>query len=394
MKAVKKIAILGASYLQKPLVLKSKEIGLETHVFAWRDGNIVEGICDFYYDMSILDKEAILKECKRIGIDGITSIASDIAMPSVNYVANELGLVGNSLESTLISTDKFEMRKALTAAGVSCPKFAFFSEPNFSEDTEFTFPVIVKPTDRSGSRGVTKVYEPGKVNEAIEKALANSINERAIVEEFIEGREFSVEGISANGKHQVLTVTDKVTTGEPYYVELEHHQPAQITKAQWQAIEEETLKVLDALKIENGASHTEVFLTKEGNIRIVESAGRMGGEWIGSHMVEASTGFDYLKSVILVALGEKNLDSCQGEAVFANSGVYYITPNVGKIANITINVIGYEEIREYHLMLGKGNVIVEPLDGADKRAAIIFYAGSRYSPFKDIKNKLISYDIQ
>jgi biotin carboxylase len=379
---VKKIAILGASYLQKPLVLKAKEMGLETHVFAWRDGNVVEEICDFYYDISILDKEAILKECKIIGIDGITSIASDIAMPSVNYVAHKLGLVGNSLESTLISTDKFEMRKALTAAGVTCPKFAFFSEPNFTNDAEFTFPVIVKPTDRSGSRGVSKVYEPGKVNESIEKALANSINGRAIVEEFIVGREFSVEGISANGKHKVLTITDKVTTGEPYYVELEHHQPARIDKEQWKAIEQETLKVLYALKIENGASHTEVFLTEHGAVRVVESAGRMGGEWIGSHMVEASTGFDFLKATLKVALGQFDLKDCFGLATYPYSGVYYITPKPGKIEEIELNIEQHPDIKDYHIILGKGAEIDEILDGSGKRAAIIFYSGSKYRPFE------------
>lgn len=388
---MKKIAILGASYLQKPLVLKAKSIGLETHVFAWRDGNVVEEICDFYYDISILDKEAILKECKRIGIDGITSIASDIAMPTVNYVANELGLVGNSLESTLISTDKFEMRKALTAAGVGCPKFTFFSEPNFIEDTEFTFPVIVKPTDRSGSRGVTKVYEANKVNEAIEKALANSIYGRAIVEEFIVGREFSVEGISAKGKHQVLTITDKVTTGEPHYVELEHHQPAQITTEQWQVIEKETLKVLDALKIENGASHTEVFLLESGFVQIMESAGRMGGDWIGSHMVEASTGFDFLKATLKVALGQFELKNCKGEPRNSFSGVYYITPNSGIVEEVQINTVLYPYINDFHIILDKGAEIDAILDGSGKRAAVLFYSASKYAPVERTTQQIIKY---
>jgi biotin carboxylase len=279
------------------------------------------------------------------------------------------------------------MRKALTAARVCCPKFAFFSNPNFSEDTEFTFPVIVKPTDRSGSRGVTKVYKPGKVNEAIAKALENSINGGAIVEEFIEGREFSVEGISVNGKHQVLTITDKVTTGEPYYVELEHHQPAQITKVQWQAIEEETLKVLDALKIENGASHTEVFLTEEGRVKIGESAGRMGGDWIGSHMVEASTGFDFLKALIKVSLGETDIDECWGKKRAPFAGVHFITPTHGRVVSINNNICDFKKIKDYHIMIKEGDIIDNLLDQSGKRAAIIFYESNHFNPLE--KNGLI-----
>jgi len=391
LKPLKKIAILGASYLQKPLVLKAKEMGLETHVFAWRDGNVVEDICDFYYDISILEKEAILAECERIGIDGITSIASDIAMPTVNFVAHTLGLIGNSLESTIISTDKFEMRKALTVAGVICPRFAFFSEPNFTNDQQFTFPVIVKPTDRSGSRGVTKVYEQAKVNEAIQKALANSINGRAIVEEFIVGREFSVEGISVNGVHQILTITDKVTTGEPYYVELEHHQPAQINREQWKAIEEQTLKVLDALRIENGPSHTEVFMTENGSVTIMESAGRMGGDWIGSHMVKASTGFDFLRATLKVALGYFDLKDCFGKAKHQYSGVYYITPRPGRIKEVQINTDQLSDIKDYHLILENGVDVDATLDGSGKRAAVLFYAGNTYAPVDRASQQLINY---
>ena len=390
----KKIAILGASYLQRPLVIKAKQMGLETHVFAWRYGNEVEGLCDYYYDISILDKDAILAQCKRVQIDAITSIASDIAMPSVNHVAHEMGLSGNSLECTKLSTDKFEMRKALSANGVNCPKFAFFKEPDFSHDLGFKFPVVVKPTDRSGSRGVTKVYEPSNVNNAIEKALENSINGRAIVEEFIEGREFSVEGISVNGEHRVITITDKVTTGEPFFVELEHHQPAKINLEQWQSIEKEVLKVLRALKIENGASHTEVFITHDNFISVIESAGRMGGDWIGSHMVEASTGFDYLKATLKIALGEFDLSECDGVANNSYAGVYFITPQPGKIVNIEMNNPKNSIIRDSHIMLREGDVNDEELDGSGKRAAILFYSGDKYSPKDRNSQKFLSFKVE
>ena len=89
---MKKLAIIGASYLQNPLILKAKAMGLETHVFAWAAGDVGEATADHFYPISIVEKEQILEQCRRIGIDGVCTIASDLAAITVNYVANGLGL--------------------------------------------------------------------------------------------------------------------------------------------------------------------------------------------------------------------------------------------------------------------------------------------------------------
>ena len=88
-----KLAIIGASYLQLPLIQSAKRRGIETHVFAWQSGDVGEKEADFFYPISTVEKEQILDECRRIGIDGICSIASDLAMITVNYVAEQMGLV-------------------------------------------------------------------------------------------------------------------------------------------------------------------------------------------------------------------------------------------------------------------------------------------------------------
>ncbi len=369
---MKKIAIIGASYLQRPLVQKASELGIETHVFAWKKGNVVQDVADHFYPISILEKEEILNVCGDIGIDGITSIASDIAMPTVNYIADKLSLTGNTPGVTKASTDKFEMRKVLSGKGIECPRFQLFTTTDFKSENEFTFPVIVKPTDRSGSRGVTKVESPEQVNEAIAKALSESIRGRVIVEEFIEGREFSVEMISYRGEHQFIAITDKETTGAPYFVEIAHHQPANISSEIKAKIIDTVKKAMDALGIENGASHSEVFLTKENEIRIVEIAGRMGGELIGSHMVPLSTGYDFLKAVIQVALGEKpDPVSPSKEAMF--SGVYYVLPKAGKIKKVKNHSKLYSEVKEAISILNEGDEISPVIDGAGKRAGIVVY---------------------
>lgn len=369
----KKIAIIGASYLQKPLVTVANDIGIETHVFAWEEGNVVNDIADFFYPISILDKEEILKKCKEIGINGITSIASDIAMPTVNYVAEKLNLIGNSVEATLKSTDKYEMRKALRDNNISCPKFSFYDKPSFSNKEGFDFPVIVKPTDRSGSRGVTKVELASGVNDAIEKALKHSINKRVIVESFIENtREFSVEMISFKGKHYPLAITDKVITGSPYFVEIAHHQPADINDLQKNNITETVLEALDALDVKNGASHSEVFLTKDGNVKIVEIAMRMGGDLIGSHLVKLSTGYDFVKGVINVAMNNFEAVEYSG---FKNeyAGSYYVLPGSGKVLKVENNASNYSYIVEAIPLKKEGDYISQIIDGADKRAGIFVY---------------------
>ncbi len=302
----KKLAILGASYLQKPLVEKANEMGLQTHVFAWKEGNVVEDICDFYYDISILDKEEILKICESLAINGIISVASDAAMPTVNYVANKLNLVGNSMWCSEVTTDKFKMREALSAGQINIPKYLLVTEINSKKaDINVDLPVIVKPVDRSGSRGVTLINEGKNLKAAINNAISESFSSKAIVEEFIEGSEFSVEAISMHGEHRILAITEKTTSGAPYFVELGHKQPARLTFEQKLKIEEITLKSLACLQIENGMSHTELKLSKGDVPVIIEVAARMGGDFIGSVLTTQSTGIDTLKLVIEIALNRE-----------------------------------------------------------------------------------------
>ena len=114
-------------------------------------------------------------------------------------------------------------------AGVPCPRFKLVQLQKGIEPIEFAYPLIVKPVDRSGSLGVAKVNSRSELDDAVVNALECSFCKQAIVEEYVEGREISVEFISYNGKHYPLQITDKVTTGSPHFVELEHHQPADLS---------------------------------------------------------------------------------------------------------------------------------------------------------------------
>lgn len=302
---MKKLAIIGASYLQEPLIQKAKAMGIETHVFAWAANDVGEKSADYFYPISITEKEEILEKCKEIAIDGICSIASDLAAIAVNYVAEAMGLVGNSMECTMISTNKHLMRQAFEQNGDPSPKSILVETAEDLNNVSLQYPVIVKPLDRSGSRGITKLESADGLSEAIESAKEQGFEKKALVEEFAEGQEYSVEYISWRGEHYFLAMTKKYTTGAPHFIETGHLEPAPISDELLEKVKQIVCHALDSLQIKNGASHTEMKITEDGTIRLIEIGGRMGGDCIGSHLVELSTGVDFVGEVIRVALGEK-----------------------------------------------------------------------------------------
>ncbi len=326
---MKTLAVIGASYLQRPLVEKAKEMGLRVICFAWREGAVCADIADQFFPISIVDKDEILRICEKEKIDGICTIASDVAAPTVAYVAEKMGLPGNSFEASLRANNKFLMREAFSKAGIRCPKYKLVTNADLVQPAQWSYPVIVKPCDRSGSLGVLKVDAPDELVSGVERAMACSFKHTAIIEEYIEGREISVEFISHRGHHFPLTITDKVTTEAPHFVELEHHQPAALSSAMYNEIYGTTGHALDALGITEGASHTEYRITENGEVFIIELGARMGGDFIGSDLVRLSTGYDFVQGVIQVALGE----FVEPELKEAHhSGIYFLCKETERLA--------------------------------------------------------------
>jgi len=302
----KKLVIIGANDFQNQLILKAKEMGYETHVFAWQCGDIGEKTADYFYPISITEKEEILEICKKINPSGICSIASDLASIAVNYVAEKLNLPCNPYNITEQCTNKYEMRKQMKKHNIKTPRFIKVKGDCKDIDIkDLNFPMIVKPTDRSGSRGITKIFNKNELNNAVQYASKDSFEKSAIIEEYIEGDEYSCECISYKGEHYFLAFTKKYTTGAPDYIETGHCEPSDIDVKLQENIKNEIFRALDSLGIINGASHTEFKLNKNGDIGIIEIGARMGGDCIGSDLVRLSTGYDFTKMVIEVACGKE-----------------------------------------------------------------------------------------
>ena len=300
-----RIAIIGASDLQLPLIERAKQMGFETHVFAWAAGDVGEKAADHFYPVSIVEVDRILEECRRIRPEAVVSIASDLAAITVNKVANALGLPANPPETALIATNKYEMREAFQRAGLPVPAFVKRgAEDDLSPVYDMNLPVIVKPTDRSGSRGIYKLTSFDSLREKVACACGESFEKKAIIEEYIEGEEYSCECISQNGIHHFLAITKKYTTGAPHFIETGHLEPAPLSSEMYERVKETVYKALDALHIKCGASHTEFKIDeKTGEIRLIETGARMGGDCIGSDLVRLSTGYDFVKMVIDTGLG-------------------------------------------------------------------------------------------
>lgn len=366
----KKLAIIGASYLQLPLVLRSKEMGIETHCFAWADGAVCKDVADAFYPIDVKEKEQILDVCQHIGIDGITTIATDLPVLTINYVASRMGLISNPDEYSATTTNKYLMRQCFMENGVPSPKFTMVDDENKCQIKGFHFPLIVKPTDRSGSRGVEKVLDSVQLEEAILRAQKESFEHKAIVEEFVSGREISVESISYKGNHHILQITDKVTTGAPYFVELEHHQPSTLPDDIKVKIKTIVMHALDALHIQYGASHSELKITEEGDIRVIEIGARMGGDFIGSDLVKLSTGYDFLKGVIEVALGTFEEPVL---TVHKYSGVYFLCKETERIKPIIQNWKDYPEIVEAEIT----NPELRNIECSGDRSGFLIYQSNR-----------------
>ena len=369
----KKLAIIGASYLQLPLVLKAKELGVETICFAWEQGAVCRDHVDRFYPISSIEKEKILDVCREERIDGITTIATDIAVPTVNYVAHELGLIGNSIETGYIATNKYAMREALKKGGCSCPFFQkITSVSDALEAIKYTtFPVIIKPCDRSGSMGVTKVDKMEDLAEAAEWALECSLCKEAVLEKFVDiAHEISVEGISWHGEHQVLAITDKVTNGPPHFVEIGQHQPSRLPQSILDEAVRQVKLGVKALGIEYGASHPELMISKDGKVYITEIGARMGGGFIGSDLVYLSTGYDFLKGVIEIAFGEFS-GVRFGEKHHA--GIWFYTPDTLRVKDIIRHRPQYPWIVRFELHEDE----LKPLTRSADRAGYFIYQSDR-----------------
>ncbi|NOH16443.1 ATP-grasp domain-containing protein [Clostridium cochlearium] len=358
---MKTILILGAGQFQVPVIKKAKKLGYKTIVTDYDSKAEGFKFADIALNISTLDKEKTLQVAKIYNIDGILT-TSDFPVRTVAYVCKKMNLIGLSTRAAEISTDKFLLRECIKKNNIPCPKYLLLNDKKdiYSEKLKgFEFPLIIKPVDSSASRGVCKVYNLQELELAYEEAYYYSKSGKVILEEFLDGLEYSVETLTQNGINNIVAITEKHTSGYPYFVEDRHIVPAYLNKEQEYKIKDMINKVINAIGIDNSSSHAEIKLTEKGPI-LIEIGARLGGDYITSDLVPLSTGIDMLENIINISVGKKIKLS---NSKIKYSGIQFITyENYEKIKKNEKNIRKDNSIIKFYFDHNKNNELKSSLD--------------------------------
>ena len=298
----KKILVLGAGIMQIPIIKKIRAMGYIPVVVDYAQDAPGFKYSSNNHVVSTMDYEGVLGVAKREKVNGVLT-TSDAPVRVVSKVAKVLGLNAMSEGTADICTNKLKQRLLFKENSIGCPVFDIV-DSEFRGPCFLSFPCIVKPVDSSASRGVTIARNPDELRKSIHYAFEYSRSDKVLVEQFVEGREFSVETFSQDNKTTVIAINEKHLLDNGYFVENTHIEPADLTKQEVELISKEVKRAISAVGLDNSPSHTEVKLCS-GKVYIIEMACRLGGDYITSDLVPLSTGVDMLENLIKVSIGEK-----------------------------------------------------------------------------------------
>lgn len=342
---MKKIMILGASSLQLPAILKAKEMGLTSIVVDMNKNAVGFKYADIKLELSTIDISNVVKAAIEYNVDAVITLATDMPVRTVAAVGEALKIPAISVDSAKKATNKILMRDALAKCNVPIPHYyRASSEQEFitavQQIRDMGYKCIIKPADSSGSRGVNllSAYDEDSLKKAYEYSKNNSRIGEVIIEEFMEGTEVCVETLNTKGVCYPIQITDKLTTGSPYFVEMGHSQPSRLSKEIQDKIKEIAIAANMAIENYNGSSCTEIMVTKDGP-KVVELGARLAGDYMTTDLVPLSTGIDMVKSIIQIALGE--IPDCNPK-FNKGSAIRFLSASEGKIVSITGNDLAKE----------------------------------------------------
>lgn len=390
---MKKLLIIGASILQLPAIKRAKEMGLEVAVADYNPNAIGIKYADHYFNASTIDQDAIVKVAQQYRPDGIMTLATDMPMRSVAAASKAMGVKGISMDTAIKATDKGEMIKAFKANGVESPWYYIISVADSITKikNELSYPCIVKPTDNAGSRGVIIAMNEGELNDAINYSRTECRSGDVIIEEYLEGHEVSVEIIVVAGLVHILSITDKLTTGAPHFVELGHNQPSTLSISEQGKIKDLAIRAVKAVGIEDGPAHVEIMLTKDGP-KMIELGARMGGDCITTHLIPLSTGIDMIEATINISLGLTPEICPKFEK---GSAIRFITPNPGYIKDIT----GLEDakktpgVKVVEVQVGIGDKVTNINSSLDRSGYIIAQGENALDAINKCENAIKKIEI-
>ncbi len=305
---MKKLLLLGGLFYLKPVIETAHKLGVYVITCDYLPDNIAHKYSDEYHNVSIIDKEAVLDLAQRLQIDGIMSFAVDPGVVTAAYVAEKMELpFAGSYESVQILQNKDLFRKFLTEHGFNVPVSNGYSELDaaMQDLNRFSFPVIVKPTDSAGSKGVTRVDDKEGIPDAFSHAKDNSISGHVIIEEFIEKRGCSsdCDSFSVDGK-MVLTTFDAQhfdTNAANEYVPSAYSWPSSFTKDEEEYLTSEIQRLVTLLNLKTSIYNIETRVGINGKPYIMEMSPRGGGNRL-AEMERMISGNDMIEAAVRGAL--------------------------------------------------------------------------------------------
>lgn len=393
--------MLGASHFQIPAIKYAKKAGYKVITADYLPENPGHKFSDEYYNVSTIDKDAILKLSEKLNIDGILSYASDPGAPTAAYVAEKLGLPGNPYKSVNILQRKDLFRKLLKELDLNVPLSDSFTDyKSAAEWAAYLLKknsIIVKPSDSSGSKGVSKITEFTELEKAFAAAQKYNRNGLIIIEEFIEKSTYEMDGDAFvwkgklifrcfGNQHNDLECNPYVPAG----ISFPYIQPEKLQQKAHDDIE----KVLSKLKMKLGGINIEYLTDKNDNIYLLEIGPRNGGNLI-PEVIKYSTGTDLIEMAVESALGKD-----YSEVTFNKPKGYYSSYIVhsnkeGKFKNIKISSKLKRNIIEQNIWKSKGD-IVEIFNGSNATiGTMILQFDSRDEMFYklDKMNKFIEVEV-
>lgn len=368
----KKIILLGGAYSQIPIIIEAKKQGYYVITCDYLPGNPGHKLADQYFNISTTDYEGILRLAKKEQPELVVAYASDPAASTAAYVAEQLGLPGNSYESVSLLSEKDIYRKFLLENGFNSPKYVSITETDSAIDkvANLELPLIIKPTDSSGSKGISIVNDLKKLDEVVDYAIKFSRNKRIIAEEFVDneicdvhGDGFVVDGnlvFALLGDHIYNKFSNPFNPAGTYW-------PSSHKEELISNIKNETARIIKLSGFKKGPVNIEARINSKGKIYIMEIGARNGGHFV-PQAIQYATGFDMVKAMIDV-LNDKPINVPQN---FKKYSAYYAVHSDlgGTLKNLSISDKLKGFIKEFHQYISIGDK-VNPFLGAGDAIGIL-----------------------
>lgn len=392
---MKKLMILGGSRYAIPVIEEAHKLGLYVITCDYLPDNIAHKYSDEYVNVSIIDEEATLKAAQRLKIDGIVSFACDPGVVTAAYVAEKMNLpFQGSYESTKILQDKGLFRQFLADNGFNCPHSKRYTDKKkpFDDIDFFEWPVIVKPVDSAGSKGVTKVDRVEDLADAIDIAVEGSHNGAFIIEDFLtfDGYHSSADPFTVDGKLQFVSYSDQLFDKEadnpytPAYIIW----PSSMKKEHQKTLTEETQRLMDLLHMKTGIYNIESCVGINGKPYLMEVSPRGGGCKI-AELQNLAYHTDLIENEVRKAVGlpliEMKQNECDG--YWCEMVIHARPGQSGILQEISID----EDIKEKYVkvidMSVKPGDMVKPFTGANMSLGDMFLRFDSREELDDVMSR-------